>query len=87
MKKPKTQIEAIICYMIAGNSITSIQATQKQFGYCTKLPQRIADIIALGFSIKKERVTKLSIFGNSCSFIEYSLDFKKTSKKLINSYQ
>jgi hypothetical protein len=86
MKKPKTQSEAIICYLIAGNKITSIQATQRQFGYCTKLPQRIAEIIELGFSIKKERVNKLSIFGNNCSFVEYSLDFKKTSKKLINNY-
>lgn len=86
MKKPKTQSEAIICYLIAGNKITSIQATQRQFGYCTKLPQRIAEIIELGFSIKKERVNKLSIFGNNCSFVEYSLDLKKTSKRLIKKY-
>lgn len=86
MKKAKTQTEAIICYLIAKNKITSIQATQRQFGYCTKLPQRIADIIELGFSIKKERVNKKSIFGNNCSFIEYSLDTKRTSKKLINNY-
>jgi len=86
MKKPKTQTEAIINYLIAGNKITSIQATQRQFGYCTKLPQRIAEIIELGFSIKKERVNKLSIFGNNCSFVEYSLDIKKTSKKLIKNY-
>ena len=63
MKNQKQQSEAIICYLIAGNKITSIQATQRQFGYCTKLPQRIAEIIEMGFSIKKERVNKLSIFG------------------------
>ena len=86
MKTPKTQTEAILYHLLSGNKITSIKATQKKFGYCTKLPQRICDIGELGFTIKKERITKKSIFGHHCTFLEYSIDLKKTSKKLIKQY-
>ena len=85
MKTPKTQREAILMHLAYGGKLSAIEATKKQFGYCTKLSTRISDYVKEGYVFIKEKKKRKTIFGESCYYFEYSLEFKKTSKKLINS--
>lgn len=85
MKTPKNQQEAILFHLLEKNSITALEATKRQFGYCTRLSARIFDLKELGIVFNRKQITKKSIFGETCNFIEFSIDFKKTDKKVINN--
>jgi hypothetical protein len=37
----------------------------------------------MGIVFHRKQITKTSIFGEVCNFIEFSIDFKATDKKLI----
>lgn len=84
--KITTQKQAILHYLIMGGKLTSLTATAKQFGYCTKLGARLKEFEDDGFVFKKEKVNKRTIFNEPCYYKIYSLDVKKTSKKLINQF-
>ena len=82
-----TQKQAILQHFLSGKSLSTIQATQRKFGYCTKLPTRISDYKKMGFVFITTKIVKRTIYNQSCYFAEYKLDFKNTPKKLINSYK
>lgn len=86
MRKPKTQKDAILLHFYYGNSLTSLQAANRQFGYCVKLPTRISEYTKLGFVFTKNKITKKSIFGEPCYFFEYRMDIEKTPKLLIKNF-
>ncbi len=81
--KPKTQREALLNHFKNGGRLSTIEATQRQYGYCTKLPSRIFDYENEGFVFKREVVNKKNIFGKTCYFNYYTLDLKKTPKKVL----
>lgn len=83
MRTPKNQTEAVLFHLLEGNSITSLQATEKRFGYCTRLSARIFQFKEMGIVFHRKQITKTSIFGEVCNFIEFSIDFKATDKNLI----
>jgi len=83
MKKPKTQTEVILKALLEGQTLnlaTAYQLTKKKCKCgCMKLSTRVSDtFIPMGFKFIQER---------NGQYVNYSIDFKKTSKKLINSYQ
>ena len=53
--KSKSQTDRILEWMLAGNAITPLEALNK-FG-CFRLPARIADIKARGYTVYAEFVT------------------------------
>lgn len=87
MRTPKNQQEAIFFHLLENKSITALEATKKQFGYCTRLSARIFDLKQLGIVFHRKQITKKSIYGETCNFIEFSIDFKKTDKKVIKNLQ
>jgi hypothetical protein len=81
--KPKTQREAILMHFANGGSLTTIEATKRAYGHCTKLPSRISEYEKEGFEFNREKIVKKSIFGETIIFLRYSLDLKKTPKKVL----
>ena len=82
---PKNQRQAILMHMANGGVLTTIEATKKQFGYCTKLPTRLSEYQKEGFIFIREKVNTKNIFNEPIYYYKYSIDLKKTSKKLIKS--
>jgi hypothetical protein len=82
MKKTKPQTEVILKAFLEGKTLnlsSAYKLTKKHCKCaCMKLSTRVSDtFIPLGFKFIQERQGQ---------YINYSLDIKKTSKKLINQY-
>jgi len=50
---------------------------------CSKLSARVAEFINQGYKIKKERVNFTTRYKTHGTYVEYTLDVKKTPKKLL----
>lgn len=80
-QKPKTQTQALLELLKKGKPTNWIKAFQLTGS--TKLSTRVSDFIKLGFVFKKERVNFTTRYGTRGQHIEYTMDLKKTPKKLL----
>jgi len=71
IKKPMTQCDMILEYMIKKGKINPIDALRDIGSF--SLSQRISDLKRAGHNIVSERVTKLGWRGNTINFAEYHL--------------
>lgn len=67
----QTQTSSIKDYLLAGNSLTSMEAFEK-FG-CTRLSARIFDMRKSGIKIKTEMVKGINRYGSYCTYASYSV--------------
>jgi hypothetical protein len=67
----KGQMKAIKDYLLAGNTITSMEAYDK-FG-CTKLPSRISDLRKSGLDIQTIMVEGKTRYGTPARYARYRL--------------
>lgn len=83
--KANTQREALLKLLAKGKPVNWIDAF-KLTG-CSKLSTRISEYIKEGFVFKKKQVNFTTRYKTSGYFIEYTLDRKKTPKKLLSKYE
>lgn len=81
--KPKTQKEALIAMLKKGKPINWVKAFQ--LTGCSKLGTRIAEYSKLGYVFKKDKVNFKTRYGTAGYYMDYTLDLKKTPKKLIKN--
>jgi|SanBayMetagenome_1026888.scaffolds.fasta_scaffold363707_1 hypothetical protein len=79
--KPKSQKEALMLLLKKGQPINWIKAFTATG--CSKLSTRVAEFIQQGYKIKKERVNFTTRYKTHGTYVEYTLDVKKTPKKLL----
>ena len=81
MKAKPTQKQALINLFKKGkpvNWITAFKATG-----CSYLPARIADLKKEGFKFEREQVNFTTRYNTKGYYFDYSLNLKKTPKKLL----
>lgn len=81
MKKPKTQLEAIVILFKLGNTLDWIKAFN--ITGCSKLSTRVSDLQKLGYVFIKKKIDFITKYGTSGYYYEYKLDLKKTPKTLL----
>jgi hypothetical protein len=79
--KPKSQKEALMLLLKKGQPINWVKAFTTTG--CSKLSTRVAEFIQQGYKIKKERVNFTTRYKTHGTYVEYTLDVKKTPKKLL----
>ncbi len=79
--KPKSQKEALMLLLKKGQPINWVKAFTTTG--CSKLSTRVAEFIKQGYRIKKERVNFTTSYKTHGTYVEYTLDVKKTPKKLL----
>lgn len=79
--KKGTQKNAVLQLLIEGKILNWLSA-YKLTG-CSSVARRIPEFEKLGYVFNKDRVTFKTRFKTSGSYINYSLNFKKTKKSLL----
>lgn len=82
--KPKTQKQALIMLLSKGKPVNWVQAF-KETG-CSSIARRVSDLIKEGFVFKKKQVDFTTRYKTKGHYIEYTLDVKKTPKKILSKY-
>ena len=67
----KCQKSAVLDYMKQGNTLTTIEASEK-FG-CTRLPARISDYRREGYHFQEEWIAGVTRYGTSTRYKRYRL--------------
>lgn len=65
----ETQASNIKSYLLAGNTLTSVEAYEK-FG-CTRLASRICDLRKQGIKVVTEMIDGRTRYGSHCQYARY----------------
>ena len=76
-----TQMQAILDLFKKGKTLDLVSAFHKTG--CMKLSTRISDFRKMGYIFKVKKINFHSMYGTKGYYFEYTLDLKKTPKKLL----
>lgn len=83
--KTKTQKQAVLQLFLAGQTLNWLSCF-KQTG-CSSVARRVPEFEEQGLVFKREQVKFKTRFGTRGKYMNYTLDLKKTPKKVLKKFQ